>query len=83
MNHLVRVAEVKKTFSKGDTTNWSYEFCKIAEIIIDTIPSYKFDQLPKRYSKYLLKMSEVSLKENKDVVKALNLKKIKMALTIT
>ena len=25
MNDLVRVADLKKTFSKGDTTNWSYK----------------------------------------------------------
>ena len=25
VNHLVRVADLKKTFSKADTTNWSYK----------------------------------------------------------
>ena len=36
---LVRTGDLKKTFSKGDTTNWSYKLYKITEIINDTIPS--------------------------------------------
>ena len=39
INDLVRTADLKKTFSKGDTTNWSYKLYKITEIISDTIPS--------------------------------------------
>ena len=39
INDLVRTADLKKTFSKGDTTNWSYKLYKITEIINDTIPS--------------------------------------------
>ena len=42
INDLVRTADLRKTFSKGDTTNWSYKLYKITEIINDTIPSYKF-----------------------------------------
>ena len=40
---LVRTADLKRTFSKGDTTNWSYKLYKITEIINDTIPSYHID----------------------------------------
>ena len=29
----VRTADLRKTFSKGDTTNWSYKLYKITEII--------------------------------------------------
>ena len=39
INDLVRVADLKRTFSKGDTTNWSYKLYKITEIINDKIPS--------------------------------------------
>ena len=39
LNDLVRTADLKKTFSKGDTTNWSYELYKITEKIDDTKPS--------------------------------------------
>ena len=45
---LVRTADLKKTFSKSDTTNWSYKLYKITEIIKDTIPSYKIKNLPER-----------------------------------
>ena len=48
INDLVRVADLKKTFSKGDTTNWFYKLYKITEIINDTIPSYHIDNLPER-----------------------------------
>ena len=46
INDLVRTADVKKTFSKGDTTNWCYKLYKITERSNDTIPSYKIDKLP-------------------------------------
>ena len=52
---LVRTADLKKTFSKGDTTNWSYRLYKITEIINDTIPTYKIDNLKERYNGSLLK----------------------------
>ena len=47
---LVRTVDLKKTFSKSDTTNWSYKLYKISELINDTIPSYKIDNLKKRYN---------------------------------
>ena len=73
LNHLVRTADLKKTFSKGDTTNWSYKLYKTTEIIIDTIPSYKIDNLKERYNESLLKKTELTLKENNGVMKKLNL----------
>ena len=73
INDLVRTADLKRTFSKGDTTNWSYKLYKITEIIDDTIPTYHIDNLPERYNESLLKRTELSLKQNKDVMKALNL----------
>ena len=73
INDLVRTADLKKTFSKGDTTNWSYKLYKITEIINDTIPSYKIDNLTERYNESLLKKTELSLKENVAVMKKLNL----------
>ena len=73
INDLVRTADLKKTFSKGDTTNWSYKLYKITEIIDDTIPSYKIDNLKERYNESLLKKTELSMKENKDVMKKLKI----------
>ena len=57
--NLVRTAGSKKTFSISDTTNWSYKKCKITEIINDTIPAYKIDNLPERYYEALLKTDKV------------------------
>ena len=73
INNLVRTADLKKTFSKGDTTNWSFKLYKITEIINDTIPSYKIDNLSERYNESLLKKTELTMKENKDVMKKLRL----------
>ena len=70
---LVRTADLRKTFSKGDITNWSYKLYKITEIINDTIPSYRLDNLPERYNESLLKKTELTMKENNTVMKKLNL----------
>ena len=43
INNLVRTTDLRKTFSKEDTTNWSYKLYKITQIFIDTIPSYKIN----------------------------------------
>ena len=72
VNDLVRTADLKKTFSKGDTTNWSYRLYKVTEVINDTISSYRIDILPERYNEALLKKTELTLKENTAVMKALN-----------
>ena len=73
INDLVRTADLKKTFSKRDTTNWSYKLYKIIEIFNDTIPSYKIDDLKERYNQSLLKKTELTMKENNAVMKKLNL----------
>ena len=56
-------------FSKGDTTNCSYKLYKITEIINETIPSYHINNLKERYNESLLKKTELTMKENKDVMK--------------
>ena len=70
---LVRTSDLKKTFSKSDTTNWSYKLYKITEIINDTIPSYKINNLPERYNESLLKKTDLSMKENNSVMKKLRI----------
>ena len=70
---LVRTANLKKTFSKSDTTNWSYKLYKITEIVNDTIPSYKINNLPERYNESLLKKTVLTLKENVSVMKKLGI----------
>ena len=73
IGNLVRTADLKKTFSKGDTTNWCCILHQITEIINDTIPSYKIDDLKERYNQSLLKKTELTMKENNAVMKKLNL----------
>ena len=68
---LVRTADLKKTFSKSDTTNWSYKLYKITEIVNDTTPSYKINNLPERYNESLLKKTDLTLTENDNVMKKL------------
>ena len=73
INDLVGTADLKKTFSKSDATNWSYKLYKITEIINDTIPSHHIDNLKERYNESLLKKTDLSMKENDNVMKKLKL----------
>ena len=73
INDLVRTADLKRTFSKGDTTNWSFKLYKITEIINDTIPSYKIDNLTESYNESSLKKTELTIKENNSVMKKLRI----------
>ena len=73
VNDLVRTVDLKKTFSKRDTGNWSYKLYKTTEIVTDTIPSCHIDNLPERYNEALLKKTELSMKKNNDAMKILNL----------
>ena len=73
LGQLVRTADMKRVFSKGDSTNYSYKLYTITEIIHDTIPSYRIDYLPERYNENLLLPTKLSLGENNQVMKELNL----------
>ena len=73
LNDLVRTADLKKTFSNEDTTNWSYKLYNITERINDTIPSYKNDNLPERHTDTLSKKTDLTMEENEDVMKKLNI----------
>ena len=73
LGQLVRTADIKRVFSKGDSTNWSYEIYTITEIIHDTIPSYRIDYLLERYIEILLLPTKLSLEQNNRVMKELNL----------
>ena len=70
---LVRTADLKKTFSKADTTNWSNKLYKITEIVNDTIASYRLDNLKERYNEALLKKTELAMTENISVMKKLKI----------
>ena len=70
---LVRTADIKKVFSKGDSTNWSYKLYTITEVIHDIIPCYRIGYLPERYNENLLLPTKLSLDENNKIMKELNL----------
>ena len=73
LGQLVRTADIKRVFSKGDSTNWSYNLYTITEVIHDTIPSYRIDYLPERYNENLLLPTKLSLEQNNQIMKELNL----------
>ena len=73
LGRLARTADIKRVFSKGDSTNYSYKLYTKTEIIHDTIPSYRNDYLPERYNENLLLPTKLSLGENNQVIKELNL----------
>ena len=73
LSELVRTADIKRVFTKGDSTNWSYILYTIAEVIHDTIPSYRIDCLPERYNENLFYPTKLTLDENNQVLEDLNL----------
>ena len=73
LGQLVRTADIKRVFSKGDSANYSYEIYTITEVIHDTIPSYRIDYLPERYNEKLLLPTKLSLEQNNQIMKKLNL----------
>ena len=64
---------MKRVFSKGDSTNYSYKLYTITEVIHDTIPSYRIEYLPERYNETLLLPTKLSLDENNKISKELSL----------
>ena len=73
LGQLVRTADNKRVFSKGDSTNWSYKIYTITEVIHDTNPSYRIDYLPERFNENLLLPTKLTLDENNQNMKKLNL----------
>ena len=73
LGDLVRTADIKRVISKGDSTNYSYKIYTITEVIHDTIPAYRIDYLPERYNENLLLPTKLTLDENNQVMKKLNL----------
>ena len=73
LGDLVRTADIDRTFSKGDTTNWSNKLYMITEVIHETIPSYHIDFLPERYNQSILKKSKLTLGENDQVMSNLKI----------
>ena len=69
LGQLVRTADIKRVFSKGDSTNYSYKLYTITEVIHDTIPSYIFNYLPERYIEKLLLPTKLTIEQNNKIMK--------------
>ena len=73
LGQLIRTADIKRVFSKGGSTNWSYKLYTITEVIHDTIPSFRIDYLPESNNENLLLPTKLYLEQNNEVMKKLNL----------
>ena len=73
LGQLVRTADIKRVFSKGDSTNWSYILFTKTEVIHDTIPSYQIEYSPERCNENSLRLTILTLGENNQVMKKLYL----------
>ena len=73
LGQLVRTSDIKRVFSKEDSTNYSYILYTITEVIHDTIPSFRIDYLPERYNENLLLSTNLSFERNNKLMKELNL----------
>ena len=71
INDVVRVADLRKTFSKSETNNRSPKLSKITEKINHTIPCYKINNLKERYNEAFMKKTESTMKENDNIMKKL------------
>ena len=55
IHDLIRTAYLKRTFSKGDSTNWMYKLSKITKFVNDTTPSDRLDKIPESIKEALVK----------------------------
>ena len=69
LGQSVRTVDIKRVFTKGDSSNWSYKLYTITEVIQDTIPSYRIDYYPERYNENLILPTKLSIEQNNQVMK--------------
>ena len=73
VGQLVCTTDTKTGFSKGDSTNYSYELFTLTEVNHDTIPPYRIVYLPGKNNQNLLRPSKLSLEQNTQFIKKRNL----------
>ena len=69
LGQLIRTADIKRVFSKGDSTNYSNKLYTITEVIHVTVPSYRINYLPERNNENLLLPTKLTLEQNNQVMK--------------
>ena len=72
LGDLVGKADIRRVFSKGDSTKRSCKLYTFTEVMYNTIPSCRINYLPERYKENLLLPTKLSLDENNQVKKKLN-----------
>ena len=73
LGDLVKFADIKRTFSKVDTTTWSNKLYTITQIVDEAFLSFRINYLPGRYNEILLRPTKITLDENDQVLKKLKL----------
>ena len=73
LGQLVKTADIKRVFSKGVSTKYGYKFYTVTEVLYNTIPSYRTEFLPEKYNENVLLPTKITLEENNEVMKKLNL----------
>ena len=70
---LVRTADNKRVFSKGDSTDFSYKVYTITEVIHNAIASYRIDFLHESCNENLLLPTKLTPEQNNQIKRKLNL----------
>ena len=73
LGQLVPTADFTRVFIKFDSPNWSYNLNTINEVIHDTKHRCRIKYLPEIYDENLLLPTKLSLEQNNQVMKKLNL----------
>ena len=73
LEQIIRSADIKKVFSKGDSKNYSYKLYTKTEVIHDNIPLCRINYLPRRYNESSFFPTKLFFDENNKVMKELNL----------
>ena len=71
LGQLFRTDDIKKVFSKRDSTNYSCKLYTIAEVLHYTRQSYRIKYLPERYNHNLILPSKLTFDENNQVMRKL------------
>ena len=73
LGDLLITTDIKRVFSKGDSTNYSYKLYTKTGVIHDILPSYRLNYLPESYNENLLLPTKPSLEQINQIMKELNL----------
>ena len=73
LGDLVRTADTKRLFRKGDSINWSYNLITMTQKFHNTIASFRTNYSPDKYNEHLLRPIKFTLDGNNHAMKKLKL----------